>query len=343
MTAAPLHPRARRRLLVDGIVQGVGFRPFVYNLARAESLVGFVTNTSDGVVIEIQGPAEALDRFAARLTAEAPPLADIVAVDGKDTPVEASAREFEIRASIDAPGTRTLIPFDVATCADCLAEIRDPEDRRNGYPFTNCTNCGPRWTIIDRIPYDRPHTSMAPFTMCPECQAEYDDPGDRRFHAQPNACPVCGPRVWLEDDDGVVPGRTDPLEAAAGLLAVGRILAHAYPPTGSPDSRAERSMTVSPFGGSFEFALTTPAPARWSPEVRNSAGFRAPEVKRSSSRTTGSFVATMRNGAPEGGPTSDKARVAVATILLSRWSSIVPWVGVASGFHTAAKWCGRPA
>ena len=225
MTPPPLSRLSRHRLLVDGIVQGVGFRPFVYKLARSENLAGFVTNTSEGVVIEIQGSDETLDRFAVRLTDEAPPLADIVSVAQAGMEIQAGAKGFEIRASVDAPGTRTLIPFDVATCDDCLAEIRDPGDRRCGYPFTNCTNCGPRWTIIGRIPYDRPHTSMAPFTMCPLCQIEYEDPGDRRFHAQPNACPACGPRVWLEDADGVVPGRTDPLEAAAGLLAVGRILA----------------------------------------------------------------------------------------------------------------------
>jgi hydrogenase maturation protein HypF len=218
-------PDSRRRLVVDGLVQGVGFRPFVFNLAGSENLAGFVTNTSDGVIIEIQGPAETLDRFAVRLTGEAPPLADIVSVTTNPVETEPNVGAFEIRASVDAPGTRTLIPPDVATCADCLREIRDPDDRRYGYPFTNCTNCGPRWTIIGRIPYDRPHTSMARFTMCPACQTEYDDPGDRRFHAQPNACPQCGPRVWLQDENGPVRGHTDPLETAAGLLAVGRILA----------------------------------------------------------------------------------------------------------------------
>jgi len=212
-------------MVVDGLVQGVGFRPFVFNLASSENLTGFVTNTSDGVVIEVQGPIETLDRFSVRLTDEAPTLADIVSVKANPADIEPDSGAFEIRASVDAPGTRTLIPPDVATCVDCLREIRDPNDRRYGYPFTNCTNCGPRWTIIGRIPYDRPHTSMARFTMCPACQAEYDDPGDRRFHAQPNACPQCGPRVWLEDDSGPVSGRTDPIEAAAGLLAVGRILA----------------------------------------------------------------------------------------------------------------------
>ena len=222
MTSSPLH---RRRLLVDGIVQGVGFRPFVYNLARAANLSGFVINTSDGVVIEIQGTGEALDRFATRLETEAPPLAHIVSIHAEPLPIDPDGGEFVIRKSIDAPGTRTLIPPDIATCADCLREILDPDDRRFGYAFTNCTNCGPRWTIIRRIPYDRPHTSMARFTMCPVCQAEYENPGDRRFHAQPNACPQCGPRVWLEDVTGPIEGQTDPLEAAAGLLAVGRILA----------------------------------------------------------------------------------------------------------------------
>ena len=218
-------PDSRRRLVVDGLVQGVGFRPFVFNLAESENLTGFVTNTSDGVVIEIQGPVEALDRFTIRLLGEAPPLAEIVSVQTSPVETVPGADTFEIRASVDAPGTRTLIPPDVATCADCLREIRDPADRRYGYPFTNCTNCGPRWTIIGRIPYDRPHTSMARFTMCPACQAEYDDPRDRRFHAQPNACPECGPRVWLEDETGPASDCTDVLDYAARLLAAGRILA----------------------------------------------------------------------------------------------------------------------
>ncbi len=216
---------SRRRLVVDGLVQGVGFRPFVFNLAESENLKGFVTNTSEGVVIEAQGPVAALDRFTIRLMGEAPPLAEIVSVQTGPMDTEPDAGTFEIRASVDAPGTRTLIPPDVATCTDCLREIRDPADRRYGYPFTNCTNCGPRWTIIGRIPYDRPHTSMARFTMCPACQAEYDDPRDRRFHAQPNACPECGPRVWLEDETGPDADGNDPLDYAARLLAGGKLLA----------------------------------------------------------------------------------------------------------------------
>jgi hydrogenase maturation protein HypF len=217
----------RRRFLVDGIVQGVGFRPFVYNLARDETLRGFVTNTSAGVVIEIQGPINRLDSFTHRLEEDAPPLAKIVSVEVESVPLQPHAADrFEIRTSRNTPGTNTLIPPDVATCNDCLREIRDPGDRRCGYAFTNCTNCGPRWTIIGRIPYDRPFTSMASFTMCAACQAEYEDPGNRRFHAQPNACPECGPQLRLvrEDDRGIDPV-ADPLTAAADLLAKGDILA----------------------------------------------------------------------------------------------------------------------
>lgn len=210
----------RRRLLVNGIVQGVGFRPFVFNLAESLQLAGFVTNTSEGVIIEIQGAAGALDLFVHRLRHDAPPLADIVAVEVAETPPHPDPAGFVIRPSENRPGTSTLIPPDVATCGDCRREILDPGDRRHRYPFTNCTNCGPRWTIIGRIPYDRPFTSMAPFAMCPACRAEYDNPRDRRFHAQPNACPVCGPRVWLDGDDG-----GDILAAAADRLARGAIVA----------------------------------------------------------------------------------------------------------------------
>lgn len=212
----------RRRLRVNGIVQGVGFRPFVFNLAESLGLSGFVTNTSSGVVIEIQGAAADLDLFSLRLCDEAPPLARIVSATSEDL-APGPESGFAIRASIDVPGTDTFVPPDVATCADCLREIRDPGDRRHGYPFTNCTNCGPRWTIIERIPYDRPFTSMAPFAMCSDCTREYVDPGDRRFHAQPNACPACGPQLWLEDEGGRVSG--EPLQEAAVLLAAGRILA----------------------------------------------------------------------------------------------------------------------
>jgi hydrogenase maturation protein HypF len=201
----------RRRLLVNGIVQGVGFRPFVVQTAVALGLTGHVSNTSAGVVIEIEGITAGLDAFELRLRTAPPPLAQIMSVGRQDL-APTGDHSFVIVSSIDTPGTSTLIPPDVATCADCLREVRDPGDRRHGYPFTNCTNCGPRWTIIGRIPYDRAHTSMAVFEMCAACQAEYEDLSDRRFHAQPNACPDCGPQLWLS---GPV-GATDP---AAGMLA----------------------------------------------------------------------------------------------------------------------------
>ncbi len=219
-SVAELH----RRLLVGGIVQGVGFRPFVFNLAEDENLVGMVSNTSAGVLIEVQGPAQAVENFSRRLEEEAPALSRIVSVEKEDLPSLGSFLCFSIEKSRNTPGTNTLIPADTATCADCLSDIRDPGNRRFGYPFTNCTNCGPRWTIIDRIPYDRPFTSMASFTMCDACQSEYENPRDRRFHAQPNACSECGPQVWLEVGGNRV--ETDDVLAEAGrLLKAGKILA----------------------------------------------------------------------------------------------------------------------
>ena len=215
---------ARRHLLVNGIVQGVGFRPFVFNLAERHRLTGFVTNTSEGVVVEVQGTPADLTRFGVGLREEAPPLADIISVVTSEIPAVEGEGAFVIRPSQNSPGTSTLIPPDVAVCEDCRREVNDPADRRHGYPFTNCTNCGPRWTIIDRIPYDRPYTSMASFTMCALCRAEYDDPRNRRFHAQPNACPECGPRIELRDPQGeLLDG--PPLDGTVQRLVDGRILA----------------------------------------------------------------------------------------------------------------------
>lgn len=212
----------RRRLRVEGTVQGVGFRPFVFTLARDLGLTGWVSNTSAGVIIEAEGTAAALDELQRRLRDDAPPLAEVAAVTAAEQEPAGDAA-FVIRFSEDTPGTDTALPPDVAVCADCRREIRDPADRRHGYPFTNCTNCGPRWTIIDRIPYDRPFTSMAGFPMCPACRAEYDDPADRRFHAQPNACPDCGPRLTLHGEG--LDAAADPLAETARLLAAGRIAA----------------------------------------------------------------------------------------------------------------------
>jgi len=187
---------AARHIELTGVVQGVGFRPFVYNLALAKGLRGWVRNTSSGVEIEVEGSSLALDQFVSDLTSKAPPLARIETVTVQE--MAPNGHEgFVILHSQAKAGAYQLVSPDIATCEDCLRELLDPHDRRYHYPFTNCTNCGPRFTIIKDIPYDRPKTTMAKFPMCEDCQAEYDDPTDRRFHAQPNACPVCGPHLEL--------------------------------------------------------------------------------------------------------------------------------------------------
>jgi hydrogenase maturation protein HypF len=191
----------RREISVRGIVQGVGFRPFIYALARRHGLAGLVRNDAEGVHIEAEGSLEELDLFLREIEEEAPPLAVVEAVAWRPLAVRGE-REFRIEESREGARRRALISPDVATCEDCLAELSDPTDRRYRYPFTNCTNCGPRFTITRSVPYDRAMTTMAHFEMCSECQREYDDPSDRRFHAQPNACPACGPRVRLLDRFG---------------------------------------------------------------------------------------------------------------------------------------------
>ncbi|MGQ9667523.1 MAG: carbamoyltransferase HypF, partial [Anaerolineae bacterium] len=224
-------PREARRIRVAGIVQGVGFRPFVYNLAREIGLTGWVLNHSGGVDIVVEGPAELLERFVEELQRRRPPLALIASLQQEPIPYQGYP-DFTIRASEQLEGQYQLISPDVATCPDCLRELFDPADRRYRYPFINCTNCGPRFTIIADIPYDRPNTTMRVFPMCPDCQREYDDPTNRRFHAQPNACPVCGPHIWLTDAAGrpiaAGPDQADTeavLKAAKELLLAGRILA----------------------------------------------------------------------------------------------------------------------
>src|SRR5579872_6740488 len=214
----------RKQIAVSGIVQGVGFRPYVYRLANERQLSGSVRNTAAGVMIEVQGAGEAVDDFLARLPAQSPPLARITAVSVRDLPCNGD-RRFEIVASRGQESVRTLISPDVAICADCLRELFDPADRRYKYPFINCTNCGPRFTIVRGIPYDRPLTSMAAFTMCPACQQEYEDPRSRRFHAQPNACWECGPQVELWDGSGERIAAEDPISAAAEQLKHGAVLA----------------------------------------------------------------------------------------------------------------------
>jgi hydrogenase maturation protein HypF len=217
-------------VLVCGVVQGVGFRPFVYRLAREEGLAGLIGNDTGGVTIEIEGPEERVEAFLSRLRSEAPPLARIDAVAVRELPLVGDSG-FRIVASEVLGRVSTGIPADAATCPDCLRELLDPADRRYRYPFLNCTNCGPRFTITRSIPYDRPQTSMASFPMCPACQREYDDPSNRRFHAQPNACPVCGPRVWLTRADGVeiaaegAVAACDAVAACIDRLLTGQIVA----------------------------------------------------------------------------------------------------------------------
>jgi hydrogenase maturation protein HypF len=188
----------RLRVEIQGAVQGVGFRPFVYRLATGLNLTGWVINDTSGVFIEVEGPKEVLEQFLQRLPAESPPLSIVQSIESAWL-APAGYKRFEIRHSDDQGAKTVLVLPDVATCPDCLGEVLDPADRRHGYPFTNCTNCGPRFTIIEALPYDRPNTSMRRFTMCPACRREYEDPLDRRFHAQPNACPVCGPRLAIHD------------------------------------------------------------------------------------------------------------------------------------------------
>jgi hydrogenase maturation protein HypF len=216
--------RVRKAIEITGIVQGVGFRPYVYRLALQRNLAGFITNTAAGVSIEVEGPAEAVDDFVSKLPMEAPPLARITQVGANDIPARDDG-EFRILPSRPGESRRVLISPDVAICDDCLRELFDPSDRRFHYPFINCTNCGPRYTIVRDIPYDRARTSMAVFPMCADCQREYDDPINRRFHAQPNACWKCGPQVELWDGEGKRVEAADPIAEAAARLQAGYVVA----------------------------------------------------------------------------------------------------------------------
>lgn len=233
-------------LHVTGIVQGVGFRPFVYNLAISRGLTGWVLNASDGVYVVVEGPEQAVDAFPAAIREEAPPMAVVERVIAEEVEPEGFST-FEIRESRAEEGAMTLVSPDIATCPECLAELFSAGDRRYRYPFINCTNCGPRFTIIGDVPYDRPMTSMRDFPMCDQCAEEYGDPSDRRFHAQPDACFVCGPRLYLNAPDAAADwtwsaeretaprahrdrvteaARSDAIvHAAAQLLLSGRILA----------------------------------------------------------------------------------------------------------------------
>lgn len=220
---------------MTGTVQGVGFRPFVYRTAVELGLAGFVANDSQGVIVEAEGAPGVLDELCRRLRSDAPPLARVESVEASIVPAvggggggggDGDDRGFRIVESRPAGAPAVAVSVDVATCDDCLIELLDPDDRRFEYPFVNCTNCGPRYTIISAIPYDRSSTTMSGFAMCSACRGEYQDPGNRRFHAEPNACPACGPQLRLLDPAGaVLAERGDALEAAADELRAGRIIA----------------------------------------------------------------------------------------------------------------------
>ena len=214
----------RLRVRIRGAVQGVGFRPFVYRLARELDLSGWVINSSSGVVIEVEGPPATLEQFLLRVVRDCPPRAIVQGTESAYfDPV--GFQSFEIRESAGGEKTALVLP-DIATCPNCLEDLRDPANRRHRYPFTNCTNCGPRFSIIESLPYDRPNTTMAGFPMCAACRREYEDPGDRRFHAQPNACPACGPRLELWDaDGGLLSSGDEALRAAEARVAAGGIVA----------------------------------------------------------------------------------------------------------------------
>ncbi len=214
-----------RAIRVRGIVQGVGFRPTIWRLAKQHQLTGTVWNNEQGVMIHAFGSAENIDAFIQQIPLQLPPLAKLDSLEIHALYEPAQNDDFRIVASHSDQNVQTPITADAATCPDCLADIADPKNRRYRYPFTNCTHCGPRLSIIRSVPYDRCHTSMAAFAMCPLCQQEYDDPADRRFHAQANCCPACGPKVWLENSHGQRLESTDPLTQAAELLQQGHIIA----------------------------------------------------------------------------------------------------------------------
>lgn len=225
--AIPDTHNIRLQLQVRGVVQGVGFRPYVYNLARRHGLTGFVLNSPRGVFIEVEGAAATVAAFVAALPVEAPPLVKIAQVQRSEIPLVGETG-FAIHESSGGESAFALVPPDICVCEACLADTRDPDNRRYDYPFTNCTNCGPRYSIILDVPYDRPMTTMAEFAMCADCRREYGNPEDRRFHAQPNGCPVCGPRLVLAGADGPAPLPTSTrgiLELVADRLRAGAIVA----------------------------------------------------------------------------------------------------------------------
>ena len=217
-------PPTAIRFQIRGVVQGVGFRPFVYRIAVKSGLAGYVTNTPGSVRIHVEGKPEAIRRFRQLFREELPPAARVARVTERKAAPEGLAR-FTIRKSESEGLALSTIPPDIALCPACLRELFDPKDRRNGYPFINCTNCGPRFTIVGRLPYDRKNTSMSAFPLCARCRREYDDPSDRRFHAEPNACPACGPALSVRTANGNNVATEDPIGCASGALLSGEIVA----------------------------------------------------------------------------------------------------------------------
>jgi hydrogenase maturation protein HypF len=219
----------RQRISITGQVQGVGFRPAVYRIARSVGLSGIVYNDTKGVTVELQGEAKRIAEFLARLQsgADKPPLAEITSCYAVDIPIIESETEFIIETSDSHGKPLSQVTADIATCRDCLVEMANPEDFRYGYPFINCTNCGPRYSIVKTIPYDRPNTTMSVFRMCEKCAAQYKDVTDRRFHAQPVACPACGPHIWLTDNSGktIITQTEEVIAETAKLLLAGKIVA----------------------------------------------------------------------------------------------------------------------
>ena len=212
------------KLHVQGIVQGVGFRPFVYNLCQSCELRGYIANTSSGVDIEVEGEEENIKGFLEDLRDKKPPLARIDSV-AKKSLLPAGYKEFSIKKSREKRDRSATVTPDAGICEDCLQELFNPPNRRYLYPFINCTNCGPRYTIIKGVPYDRERTSMSSFIMCDECQKEYESPSNRRFHAEANCCLTCGPKVWLTDNRGEETSCPDPIKEAVQLLKQGKVLA----------------------------------------------------------------------------------------------------------------------
>ncbi len=219
----PVKNRRRQRILINGIVQGVGFRPWVYRLAHQYALAGFISNDSSGVKIEVEGAPDRIEQFRTSLQAEPPPLAKIDSCHWEELTPQGQS-EFRIQLSESHRSAATLISPDISVCNDCLHEMYDPSDRRYRYPFINCTNCGPRFTIVESVPYDRPRTSMKIFPMCPDCEREYNDPLDRRFHAQPVACPACGPKITAHSGEKEL-SVTDPISWGKDFLRDGQVLA----------------------------------------------------------------------------------------------------------------------